>query len=130
MAGYPSYFNIAYEDGSLDGLYLRPPTGDNTESWTFIRPDQWNALLVDPTRSQRISQVDGADTPASLTPSSSVSSTTSGVEIYPNLATVEEIIRAPMVMDPFHNADIDQPDQVDTSLDWDNGDFKMQLPST
>ena len=138
VAGYPYYFNIQYEDGILDGLYLRPPSENTTESWTFINTDLWTPLIVDHDITQGISQVDGADTPASLSPASSISSNTTPTTVgrtYPKLASVEEIIRAPMVMGLFLLESTEQAGQftnnsADNSLDWDNYNSEPTFTST
>ena len=125
VTGYPYYFNIEYEDGTLDGLYLRPPSEETKESWTFIRPNHWTPLVSNPDKTQNISQLDGTDTPSSLSPASSTSSTatpTANGKSTPSLATVEEINRRPMIMDPFplEDGDLEQAPVTDTSMDWDN----------
>ena len=147
VAGYPHYYNIQYEDGELDGLYLNPPSKDGKESWTFIKPELWApsptvianiADLNDPPAdaNEGINQLDGADTPDSLSPSSTSEAKPYRTppipfQNYSRLASREEINNAPLRMGIQEMGviilDNKKPaeDEIvtvsnDVSMDWDN----------
>ena len=42
-ASYQHYYNVELENGSKDGVYLKPPVEEYKESWTLLTdPDLWN----------------------------------------------------------------------------------------
>ena len=44
VTGYRYYYNVEMEDGSQDGVELKPPTSDYEESWTLLDKDMWHPL--------------------------------------------------------------------------------------
>ena len=68
VAGYVNYYNIVYEDGTEDGLYLNPPSVDKEESWTFIDNSFWrpSGLAEENIEMERVEQYNMANTPDSL----------------------------------------------------------------
>ena len=44
VTGYRYYYNVEMEDGSQDGVELKPPTRDYEESWTLLDKDMWHPL--------------------------------------------------------------------------------------
>ena len=36
VAGYPHYYNVEYEDGALDGVFLVPSSKNKEQSWTLL----------------------------------------------------------------------------------------------
>ena len=52
VTGYPNYYNVELEDGTLDGVYLKPQSGEYQESWTLLPdPHLWNPLPTEQLRS-------------------------------------------------------------------------------
>jgi hypothetical protein len=52
VTGYPHYFNVEMEDGTFDGVYLKPQSGEHQESWTLLLdPQLWNPLPTEQLRS-------------------------------------------------------------------------------
>ena len=68
VTGYPNYYNVYYEDGQEDGLYLNPPTNGKKESWTFINNSQWTPTVIpeDNIEQERREHLVRTNTPDSL----------------------------------------------------------------
>ena len=129
VSGYHHYYNVVYEDGMLDGLYLKPPADGKTESWTFIDPNLWSPSPIDNDtisirlEDQGIAQLDGANTPESLSPSSGTETNPTPPPIW--FAAPGDILKAPIVMGRMVIDDIEPTEDLitrsnDISLDWDN----------
>ena len=86
VTGYPNYYNVYYEDGQEDGLYLNPPTNNKEESWTFIHNSQWRPTNIpeDNIEKERREHLARTNTPVSL-----LSMTMDQVQVHSNNSSMD-----------------------------------------